>query len=234
MANLVRSLGREGIVDVQHNGVSFRLRKRANAVEDGILVRPGYNRAEIEFLSGALPPGGTFVDLGANVGLYSLPLARRIGPSGRVLSVDTNPDIARALAFNIQASGLSNITIACVAVGETRGRARLEICHEDLAIVEIHEDPNGDIEIKPLADIVRDAGLSRVDALKADIEGFEDRAILPFLEQMSGDFHPRRIVVEHLLRHVWKTDCFPAFERFGYRLVRQTRCNALFEKRRPG
>lgn len=230
MANLVRRLGRGGTVDVVRNGLSFRLRQRTNLIEDGVLVHPAYNATEIAFLREATPEGGTFIDLGANIGLYTLPLAKKAGPAGRVLAIDANSDIIGALTFNLAASGLSNVTIACVAVGESEGRAHLVIRKGDLGIVEVEEDPDGTVAIRPLADIVREAGLQRVDTLKADIEGFEDRALLPYLETVDGSMHPRRIVIEHLARDEWKRDCFAVFERLGYRLMGRTRSNSLFER----
>lgn len=42
MANLVRRLGRDGIVDIHHHGLSLRLRSTSNLIEDGILVHPAY------------------------------------------------------------------------------------------------------------------------------------------------------------------------------------------------
>lgn len=230
MANLVRRLGREGMVDVACDGLSFRLRPHVNLIEDGILVHPAYNGVEIAFLLEGTPPGGTFIDLGANIGLYTLPLARKAGPQGRVLAIDANADIVKALAFNLAASGLSNVDIACVAVGDAEGRAHLEIRKADLAIVEVEDDPEGAIAVRPLADVVREAGLSRVDTLKADIEGLEDRALLPYLETMDIATHPRRIVIEHLARDEWTNDCFAVFERLGYRLKGRTRGNSMFER----
>jgi FkbM family methyltransferase len=231
LANLVRGLGRSRTLDVVRDGLAFRLRGAANLIEDGILVHPAYNRVEIDFLSAGVPEGGAFVDLGANMGLYTLPLARRAGPRGRVLAVDANRDIVPALEFNLRSSGLANVTIACVAVGERAGRASLAIRHDDLAIVEVQEDAAGDIEIRPLVEIVRDAGLSRIDALKADIEGYEDQALAPFLRDAEPALHPRRIVIEHLGRPHWKTDLFPVFAEHGYEFVGQTRGNSLFAKR---
>src|SRR5690606_5095275 len=206
MANLVRRLGTGGIVDVTAREVSFRLRQGTNLIEDGILVHPAYNGVEIDFLIAGMPEGGSFIDLGANIGLYTLPLARKAGPLGRVLAIDANPDIAKALEFNVAASRLSNVTIACVAAGEAEGRARLGIDKGDLAIVEVEEDPAGEVRIRPLADIAADAGLDHVDVLKADIEGFEDKALAPYLLSAGEAMRPKRIVIEHLLRRDWKTD----------------------------
>lgn len=230
VANLVRALGVNGTVDLARDGLSFRLRNGANLIEDGILVHPAYNAAEIAFLMEGMPEGGVFIDLRANIGLYTLPLARKAGPAGRVLAIDANRDVVEALAFNLDASGLGNVTVACVAVGEAEGRARLHIRNDDLAIVEVEETSDGEIAIRPLAAIVAEAGLTRVDTLKADIEGFEDKALLPYLEGADEALLPGRIVIEHLGRAYWKRDCFPVFERLGYRLVGSTRGNSMFAR----
>ena len=83
-------------------------------------------------------------------------------------------------------------------------------------------------EIRPLADIVCDAKLTRVDTLKADIEGFEDQALIPYLNTVDDALKPKRMSIEHLGRAEWKTDLFPVFEQHGYRLLETTRGNSLF------
>lgn len=229
MANLVRGFDDQGIVDMVFRGARFRLRSNgANLIEDGVLVHPHYNRVELDFLLAGTPEGGVFVDLGSNIGLYTLPLAIKAGPAGRVVAIDANPDIVPVLAFNAAASGLANITVANVAVGDEASRGRLEIRKDDLAIIEVAEDPEGEIEIRPLAEVLAEVGVTRVDTLKADIEGYEDRALLPWLKAAAAGNRPRRVVIEHLSRDVWKEDCFTVLERLGYAIAGHTRGNTLF------
>ena len=228
LANFIRNLGKNGIVDIERNQAHYRLRKSPNLIEDAILVHKNYNRRELDFLIQGTPIGGTFLDLGSNVGLYSLPLAIKAGPNGRVLSIDANPDIMKALAFNISASQLTNIDIACVAVGETDKQVRLEIRKDDYAIVETHEDPNGTISMRPLADIVAHFGITSIDTLKADIEGYEDRALIPFLSNATPDLIPNRIVIEHAAHYEWETDLCDWLTRFGYHLIAKQRSNSLY------
>jgi hypothetical protein len=40
---------------------------------------------------------------------------------------------------------------------------------------------------------------------------------------------PRRIVIEHALQHIWRTDCIALLEARGYRIARRTRANTLLE-----
>ena len=228
MANLIRRMAQDGIVDVQYRGGSFRLRPEVNLIEDAILVYPGYNSREIDFLIEGTPQGGVFIDLGSNVGLYTLALAAHIGQEGVALAIDANPDMAAALRFNVEASEFENVRIVNVAVGERASRADLLGGRDDLAIVCVAENPAGNIEIRPLADIVSEAKLTRVDSLKADIEGFEDQALIPYLNTVDEALKPKRISIEHLGRAGWKNDLFPVFEQQGYRLVGTTQGNSLF------
>lgn len=228
MANLIRRMSKDGIVDVHFRGGAFRTRPDINLIEDALLVYPAYNSEEIDFLIEGTPQGGVFIDLGSNVGLYTLALAAHIGPQGIALAIDANPDMAAALRFNVEASGFQNVIMVNTAVGERAAKADLLGGRNDLAIVRVSENPEGNIEIRPLADIVREAGLTRVDSLKADIEGFEDQALIPYLNTVEDALKPKRISIEHLGRADWKNDLFPVFEQHGYRIVGRTRGNTLF------
>lgn len=230
-ANLIRRFSENGIVDLVRNNASYRLRSAANLIEDAILVHPHYNRSEMDFLLAGTPEGGTFLDLGANMGLYSLPLAVKAGPNGRVLSIDANPDIVKALAFNIEASKLTNVVIACIAVGEKQKKVRLEIRKDDYAIVETHEDPDGDVQMLPLAEIVQQFGITHIDALKADIEGYEDRALIPFLKAANVELIPSHIVIEHAASYDWEEDLAAFLVEFGYKLIAKERSNSLYQLR---
>jgi FkbM family methyltransferase len=228
MSKLIRRMSPEGMVDIHFRGAAFRLRPQLNISEDALLVYPNYNHREIDFLIEGTPQGGVFIDLGSNVGLYTLALAAHIGPGGIAVAVDANPDMAAALRFNAAASGFEHVRMFNVAVGERAARADLIGERNDLAIVVVRENPVGNIEIRPLVDIVREAQLTRVDSLKADIEGYEDQALIPYLNAVAEPLKPKRISLEHTGRPIWKADLYPVLEQHGYRLVGTTQSNAMF------
>ena len=72
-----------------------------------------------------------------------------------------------------------------------------------------------------------DAGVARVDALKIDIEGFEDRALIPFFKEAPQSLWPRAVVIEHLSREEWKQDCVADMLARGYVETGKTRSNTL-------
>jgi GT2 family glycosyltransferase/glycosyltransferase involved in cell wall biosynthesis len=67
--------------------------------------------AELAFLRRLVGEGDTVVEIGANVGAHTLPLARAVGPAGKVLAIEPDPMQAELLAGNAAANGLSTITI---------------------------------------------------------------------------------------------------------------------------
>ncbi len=226
MTRRIMSLGAP--LDIRFRDCCYRIEGRNNLIETGLLTRPGYNGVEIDFLQEAVKAGGTAVDIGSNVGLYSLPLARAAGPEGRVLAIDANPDMVRHLTFNAAASGLANITALNMAVGGIEARVHLKIRQDDVAIVSVTPSDTGTIQMQPLLHILSHAKIARLDALKIDIEGHEDAALVPFLQLAPDALLPTRIVIERAGPDSDYPGCVTEFSRLGYRRVGQTRNNSMY------
>src|SRR3954468_3943753 len=126
MLSRLVNLFRAGPVDVSYQGASFRFYHQASATERGALFNPDYNREELDFLRDHVPAGGSFVDVGANVGTYALPLARHIGASGRVIAIEPHPVTHARLAFNRSASDLAQATLVAAAAGDSDGELMIE------------------------------------------------------------------------------------------------------------
>lgn len=63
--------------------------------------------------------------------------------------------------------------------------------------------------------ILRDAGITRIDALKIDVEGVEDEVLMPFLAEASSNLLPRLIIIEDGSSG-WKSDVFGRLAERGY------------------
>lgn len=225
MTRLILSLG-AGKIDVRFRGAAYRLRGDDNLIEYGLLLNPPYNGQDIDFLIADAAENANFLDLGSNIGLYSLPLALS-APEGRTIAIDANPRMAALLGWNANATGLSNLTMIHAGISDASGRASLSIRKDDMAIVSIVEDADGDIPIRTLSSIVHDAGIKTIHGLKIDIEGHEDRAMVPFLDSAPSSLLPRRIVIEHIGTADYP-GCTAAFDRLGYHFVGRTRNNSHY------
>jgi FkbM family methyltransferase len=233
MSRLVNFL-RAGPVDVQYQGAAFRLHHQMSATERGALFNAAYNREELDFLRANVPAGGTFVDLGANVGTYALVLARHVGKDGKVIAVEPHPVIHARLAFNRNASTADHVKLVAAAVGPADGELLIETDGDNLGASHVVSGAPSANAIKVpsrrLMRILIEAGAASVDALKIDIEGFEDRALIPFFKEATSALWPRAVVIEHLSRDEWQQDCIADMITRGYREAGRTRSNTLLKR----
>ena len=227
LVNLLRA----GPVDVAYQGASFRFYHQASATERGALFNPDYNLEELEFLRAHVPVGGVFVDVGANVGTYALALARQVGVDGKVIAIEPHPVTHARLAFNATASRYGQVRLVAAAAAATDGELMIETDGDNLGASHIVSGQASGKAIKVpalrLRRIISDAAVARVDALKIDIEGFEDRALIPFFKEAPPSLWPRAVVIEHLSKNEWLEDCIADMIARGYAATGKTRSNTL-------
>ena len=231
MLSRLVNLLRAGPVDVPYQGASFRFYHQTSATERGALFNPDYNLEELDFLRTHTPPGGVFVDVGANVGTYAMVLARHVGATGKVIAVEPHPVTHARLAFNRAASGFSQVNLVAAAAGPTDGELMIETDGENLGASHIVSGKAAGHAIRVpslrLQRILGDAGVTHVDALKIDVEGFEDRVLTGFFREAPQSLWPRAVVIEHLSRDEWESDCIADMLKRGYTQLGRNRSNTL-------
>jgi len=123
-------------------------------------------------------PGMFVVDVGANIGFYSLLLARYVGPAGRVLAFEPDPENFSMLKRNIEANGYSNINPINKAVGAVSTKDYLYL--SDIHTGDHRTYPCDRRRTIPVEVVALDDFLpreQRVDLIKIDIQGFEGKAL---------------------------------------------------------
>ena len=147
------------------------------------------------FISRRLAPGDVFVDVGANVGYFSLVASIIVGEGGGVVAIEASPSIVRALESNIALNSLKNIRIANVAASDQRGtlrlyygtehnRGRASIYGNDGSVLE------AEVPSLPLTDILERHEQRRARVIKIDVEGAEwlvSRGLGPLLTHGRDD-----------------------------------------------
>jgi FkbM family methyltransferase len=231
MLSRLLNLLRAGPVDVQYQGASFRFYHQASATERGALFNPAYNVEELDFLRAHTRAGGVFVDVGANVGTYALALARHVGERGKVIAIEPHPVTHARLAFNSRASGHGNVVLINAAAGAAEGELMIETDGDNLGASHIVSGESSGRAIKvpslQLQRILDDSSVSNVDALKIDVEGYEDRVLTGFFKNAPPSLWPRAVVIEHLSRNEWLDDCIADMLARGYAETARTRSNTL-------
>lgn len=126
-------------------------------------------------LEAALRPGGFFVDVGANVGVYTLWAARCVGEEGRVEAFEPVPEPRAWLERNVALNGFTQVSILPKGLGESPGRITLyrPLRASGLSSRYLAErDGPVEVEVTTLDDHFAD-GRATPDLLKIDVEGME-------------------------------------------------------------
>jgi FkbM family methyltransferase len=157
--------------------------------------------------------GDVCVDVGANIGYFTLLASRLVGPDGHVYALEPSPESQVTLAANLELNGAKNVTALGVAAGDTDGEAEFYEAHPRnrgasslrpaSAEGDAVERTARSVEVRRLDSVVSDDHLSRLKLVKIDVEGHElevMRGLEPLLLRGSRP----SIVVE--LTHAWSGD----------------------------
>lgn len=187
---------------------------------------------ELEIVQGILTSGDVVLDVGANIGLYTVACARVVGRTGAVHSFEPNPPIADQLARNIQLNSFVNVYVHRCAVSDVRGRVVVrspDAREPGLATIIGPGRPVADVETVTLDDFAEEYGISRIALLKIDVEGAEIMVLHGAQELISA----RRI--ERVLFEVLggTTAAQEALDSAGYRLEVILPAGDYSERSRP-
>jgi FkbM family methyltransferase len=221
----------DGALDVERWGLRMRLHPRDNGCEKNLLFTPRmYEPEELGALEADIAHARaqartfTFVDIGANVGLFSLFVASCIGRQGRILAIEPEPGNLRRLAFNVGANPGVPITIIPKALSDEAGVVAVELDRRDRGGTRIRkvgdaEAPAETVQVasQPLLDLLESEGIAAVDALKIDVEGLEDVILAPFFRDAPPQLLPRLLIIEDS-RPSWKVDLMAIMQAKGYEL----------------
>jgi len=142
-----------------------------------LLEQEAWFEKEAGFLPLLMRPGMNVIDIGANVGVYSLALARRVGPAGKVFAYEPGGDARRLLAKGGTANGLGNLHILASALSDAPRQAHLA-AGVSSELHSLNENGAGEaVSVTSLdaEDAIRDWGSP--DLVKIDAEGEERRII---------------------------------------------------------
>lgn len=115
-----------------------------------------------------------FIDVGSNIGYYTILAAKIVGPRGHVISLEPVPETANILRLNIKLNELKNVTIIQKAAWASRSLINVHIPRGSFGFASIKRFsgyPSIITDAVPLDDICN--GLSRIKLIKIDVEGAE-------------------------------------------------------------
>ena len=215
---------KNGVVDVQRFGLRWRLARFGNVSESRLLRRPdSFETEEIEFVLDIAVGNFIFIDVGANCGYWSLRIADKLAGKGSVIAIEPQPVMLERLQYNARVNSIRLDHVLDCVVGCQSGTAMLKLDERNLGRSRVSDTGSLHVKMKTLLEIVRSAGLSRIDAIKVDVEGYEDRVLGPFLRNADDALLPGVIVAECSWSGSWEDDWLTRAHERRYREVRRTR-----------
>lgn len=178
---------------VLYNYLAYRLRHKVVRVhghhmfldpEDnlGLSVKGMHEPMTTEIFRRNIRKGDTVLDIGANIGYFTLIAARLVGDEGRVFAFEPNPSAFDILRKNVEANGYKkNVTLVPKAVSDSSGNVQLFLEKDGntrwSSIYDIHES-SGHLEVDTITiDDFLTSYEGDVDFIKLDIEGAELAAL---------------------------------------------------------
>lgn len=161
-----------------------------------------------------LPEGGTAIDCGTSIGDHTVTYASIVGPNGKVIGFEANPDVAECCSLNLAIYpwakcyniGLSDgYGVAGIDINPNVGASRLT-------------NSGREVKLAPLDSFLGE--IDRCDFIKVDIEGFEPK-MLKGSEALIAKYHPHILmeVNEGALNAQGSAahDIFALLDQFGYK-----------------
>ncbi|MBL6933407.1 MAG: FkbM family methyltransferase [Rhodospirillales bacterium] len=150
------------------------------------LERLTHEPAPEPIIAKVCPPGGTVMDVGANMGDWALPMAKAVGATGRVIAFEPVPYMADALAKTFQINGFSSSVVSLKALSDSIGEAAFTIAQKEGDLLNVRCSGLGiDLEgghqttvaTTTLDAFCKEENIDRLDFIKIDVESHEAAVI---------------------------------------------------------
>ena len=165
-----------------NDGVKVVVPNSLNLITPYVLVeQQDWFEDEIKFLRLILKPGQQVIDIGANYGLYTLTMAKSVGPSGNVWSFEPASTTASFLADSISCNDFSHVVLERSAISSASGSAKLTLNeHSEMNSLVRGVDAEGQFETVKLVTLdesMEHYSWKDISFLKIDAEGEESKIL---------------------------------------------------------
>ncbi|MBP0494944.1 FkbM family methyltransferase [Roseomonas indoligenes] len=163
-------------------GDGFRLfASPSDAAVGKHVLAGGYEPEVAAVFRSVLRPGMGVLDIGGNIGYFTMLSAALVGPTGRVFAVEPNPGNARMIEASRVLNGFAQVTVLQAAAGRAPGLLALNTSHSNGTTSTLEARSAAILEARtvaclPLDRVVPEAG--SIDLIKVDVEGAEYTALL--------------------------------------------------------
>jgi len=183
------------------------------------ILAGGWEALTTEMFKKVVKEGDVVVDLGANIGYYTLLAARLVGRRGKVYAFEPEPTNYSLLLKNIELNGYDNVVATQKAVSDAGGKVRLFVDNEDTGAHSIYQPEEEkefvEVEAVTLDDFFKDKDYP-INVIKMDVEGAE-MAALSGMDKLIRENKNLKMFVEFYLAGIRSAGNSP--QEFARRLL---------------
>jgi len=179
---------------------SLELHQKPELVSEMMKESGEWEPVESSIVANILRQGDSFIDVGANIGYYSMLASKRVGKTGSVISLEPDPDNFALLEKNITRNKCANVSAKNMAAGSERGEITLYKSADNFGdhctYPGTHSAEEATVSVIPLYDIIKEYGV-RPRLIKIDCQGYE-KQIFDGLSQAfdTPETEPEAIILE--------------------------------------
>jgi FkbM family methyltransferase len=154
-------------------------------------------------LAKIVKPGSVCIDIGANLGYYSLLMSELCGTSGKTIAIEPNPNICKLLRFS-EFLHSWNFDVIEMAVSDMEGEAVLTIPDKSFGGASLNKNPGTpfsgksevNVRVTTIDKIAEELKLEKVDVIKMDVEGFEP-LVFEGMKKIISDNPGLQVLIEY-------------------------------------
>lgn len=159
-----------------HHQLQYKIPNFVEPVGFDILVDGIHEKRTSDFILQSIPPHGTFLDVGANIGSITIPVCRQRSDI-KAISVEASPRVFQYLSHNIALNNITNCTLVNKAVDREDGRTVNFYSQPELfgtgSMSAVFTNESEQVETITLDTLCKTYRAQTVSFIKIDIEGFE-------------------------------------------------------------
>lgn len=196
----------------------------SDAISTNIRVNGIWEKIETQYTIDTIKPGDVAIDLGANIGYFSVIIGNLVGPSGKVYAFEPNDRNFLMLKNNLTFNKLDNVQVFKAVAGATCGVARLyefvsdnQGAHQITTVGSTYElFEKSSLHPMITVDSLMAAGVDKVDFIKLDTQGAEPLILHGGRELIKANSSHLNMVVEFNGLHMEKQYGIKPFDYYRY------------------
>lgn len=202
---------------------------KINLYKDSVLSRliyDGFEKEETDYVVSVLEEGDIFIDIGTNIGLFSLIASKIVGDKGKVVCFEPSPTTFSRLVENVQLNDFKNIDLRNIGLSDVREEMTFYISDNGYdawnSFAPSQDDKLGSSIMVPVSTLdieLKDVDVSKIKLIKIDVEGWE-KFVLYGGKEFFVNFSPI-VMVEFTEENTFNAgysvhEIYDIMQNFGY------------------